>query len=197
MKRAVTLLLSGMSLAGPVTLSAQDPPERQESAVGNELDDFGGLIGLEFRFGDMMNEYAALAGIRGAVVLKRRVYLGLGGVGLVTDNALVGVAPAPLQPLRMGYGGLLIGYMIPTRSMVQFSVDLLLAGGGVSVEEGDDTDGIFVYEPTAAVELKLARMVRLRAGAGYRFVGDVDLAGIGDSDLRGPVGTFAIQLEWF
>jgi hypothetical protein len=167
-------------------------PERQESAIGTRLRDFGGYLELNTRFGDMMGEFAAFAGGRAAVLFKQRVYLGLGGAGLATDNALVGG-----QPLRMGYGGILFGYVVPTRSFVQFTADVLVGAGEVHPEGVDQEDEIFVFEPTVGIELALSRVVRLGLGSGYRFVGDTELAGFEDADLRGFTGTVSIRAGWF
>jgi hypothetical protein len=193
-----TLPLTGLlTMAFAATLNAQEP-ERQETAVGTRLRDFGGFVELDTRFGDMMGEFAAFAGARGAVRLKQRVYLGLGGAGLATDNAgIPGPIPGSIQPLRMGYGGILVGYVVPTRSLVDVTADVLVGAGGVSIKGTDSEDAIFVFEPTVGVDLRLARVARLGIGAGYRFVGDVDLAGIEDSDLRGFTGTVAIRVGWF
>jgi len=150
------------------------------------------------RFGDMMGEFAAFAGARGAVRLKQRVYLGLGGAGLATDNAEVaGPAPGSTQPLRMGYGGILIGYVVPTGSLVDVTADVLVGAGQVRLKETDEDDGLFVFEPSVGVELRLAPVARLGLGVGYRFVGDVELAGVEDADLRGVNGTVSIRVGWF
>jgi hypothetical protein len=47
------------------------------------------------------------------------------------------------------------------------------------------------------VELRLALIVRLGLGAGYRFVGGADSPGVRDSDLRGFTGTAAVRIGWF
>jgi hypothetical protein len=188
--RTIAGLLALAAVTAPIAANAQEP-DRQKHAIGTRLRDFGGFVELDMKFGDMMGEFAAFAGGRAAVLLKRRVYLGVGGAGLATDNALVGG-----QPLRMGYGGILIGYVIPTRSLVQITTDVLVGAGGIHPEGGQD-DGIFVFEPSVGLELILARFARLGLGTSYRFVGDADLAGLEDSDLRGLTGTVAVRLGWF
>jgi hypothetical protein len=180
------------------SLPAQEP-RPQESVIDTQVRDVGGFMELDLRFGDMMGEFAAFPGGRAAVLLKQRLYLGVGGAGLATDNAAIqGPVPGSTQPLRMGYGGMLVGYVIPTRSLVEVTADVLVGGGKVNPEHADVDDEIFVFEPSAALQLRLApRVVRLALGASYRFVGDVDLAGIEDSDLRGFTGTVSVRLGWF
>ena len=184
-----------------LTAQARDTTS-QESAIGTELRDFGGFLSLDLRFGDLASEYGAFAGGEAALLFKRRVYLGIRGAGLTTDNAPVaGPEPGTSRPLQMGYGGLLIGYVIPTRDFWQVTTDVLVGAGGARPDlDGagdDDWDGIFVFEPSLGLELKLARVARLRVGAGYRFVGGVDLTGIEDSDLRGVTGVVSLRVGWF
>jgi hypothetical protein len=192
----ITMGVLALMAMGP-SIQAQDR-EPPESAVGTRLRDFGGFVQLDARFGDMMGEFAAFAGARAAVLLKRRVYIGLGGAGLATDNAVVpGPTPGTTHPIRMGYGGLLIGYVIPTNSFVEITTDVLVGAGGVKLRDVDTDDAIFVFEPSVGIELNLSRVARLGFGAGYRFVGDTDLPGVEDSDLRGFTGTAAIKVGWF
>jgi hypothetical protein len=187
-----------LALLLTTTAAPAQEPERPPSAIGTGWRDFGGYLELDMKFGDLMNEFAAFAGGRAAVLLKRRVYLGIGAAGLATDNARIpGPVPGSSHALQMGYGGLLIGYVIPTRSLVQITTDVLVGAGGLDLEDQDQDDAVFVFEPTVGVELMLSRVVRLGLGAGYRFVGDTDLAGLEDSDLRGFTGTAAVRVGWF
>jgi hypothetical protein len=67
----------------------------------------------------------------------------------------------------------------------------------LSLKDADQDDAFFVFEPSVGVELRVAPVVRLGLGAGYRFVGDSDLPGVEDSDLRGFTGTASIRIGWF
>lgn len=195
--RMITGFLALLMMAGQLR-AQEDQPGGREGAIGTRLHDFGGFVGLDARFGDMMGEFAGFAGARAAVLLKQRVYLGLAGAGLATDNAeVVGPVPGSTRPLRMGYGGILVGYVVPTSSLVDVTADLLVGAGGIHPKGMDDDDAIFVFEPSVGLQLKLASVARLGLGAGYRFVGDVDVANVEDSDLRGFTGTLAILVGWF
>ena len=87
----LTLLVGLLHAVVPELLRAQT------SAVGARLSDYGAFLGLDMRFGDMAGEFAAFAGGDAAIVLKRKVYLGIRGAGLATDNAEIpatGATPA-------------------------------------------------------------------------------------------------------
>lgn len=197
---SMAALLTLVVTASPA--SAQTP-ERQ-SAIGGDLADYGGFVGLDMRFGDMANDFAVFTGGHAALLLKHRVYLGVSGAGLATDARLATpTSEAPGPSIDMGYGGVLIGYIVPTRSLVQFTAEALIAGGGVRLgersrpDDDEDWDPVFVFQPTAGAEIELAPIVRLGLGVGYRFVGGVDTSGLSDSDLRGVTGSATLRLGWF
>jgi hypothetical protein len=190
-------LLALLMIATPVALSSQESGH-QEGAVGTRPRDLGGHLELDMRFGDMMGTFAAFAGARGAIRLKQRVYLGIAGEGLATDNAEVqGPVPGATRALRMGYGGFLIGYVVRTRALVDLTADVLVGAGGVRLKDPDEDDALFVFEPSVGIGLWLAPIARLGLGAGYRFVGDVELPGVKDADLRGFNGTVSLRFGWF
>lgn len=199
--RIVASVLVALSL--PSIGAAQQPEE--QSAVSLDASDYGGFASMDMRFGDMADDFAVFMGGTLALLLKHRVYLGVRGAGLVTEETVHGSSEAVIDPtIQMGYGGVVVGYVIPTPSLVQFTAETLLAAGGVDLDEDADIDGddedweaVFVFEPVLSAELKLARIVRLGFGVGYRFVGGVDTPGLEDRDLRGAVGTATLRVGWF
>jgi len=192
MARFLMMVLTLLILVPPS--EAQSPETKpREQAMGTRLRDYGGFVELDTRFGNMMGDFAVFAGARGAVLLKQRVYLGLGGAGLATDNPV----PGSGESLGMGYGGLLIGYVVPTSSLMNVTADVLVGAGGLSTRSTDGIDRIFVFEPTVGLELRLARFARIGLGAGYRYIGSADLPGVQDSDLRGLTGTVSLRAGWF
>jgi hypothetical protein len=149
----------------------------------------------------MADEFAAFAGLEAALLLKGRVYVGVRGAGLATDNARVPASGSSAgRTLAMGYGGVLFGYVIRTHSLADLSIDALVGGGGIGTTETDsneDWDAIFVFEPSATVDLKLAPVLRIGVGLAYRFVGDADVVGFRDSAFRGLTGLVRIRAGRF
>lgn len=154
---------------------AAQQPDRQ-SAVSLDASDYGGFVSADMRFGDMADDFAVFMGGTLALLLKHRVYLGVRGAGLVTEETPRGSTQAVNDPtIHMGYGGVVVGYVIPLPSLVQFTAETLIAAGGVDLDddadiEGDEEDweAVFVFEPVLGAELKLAPIVRLGFGVGYR-----------------------------
>lgn len=89
MQRGTSWLCAGLLALSMAGMPAVAPAQ-------SRAHDFGGFVELDTRFGDMMGEFAAFAGARLAVRLKNRIYLGVGGEGLATDNARVAVPGARL-----------------------------------------------------------------------------------------------------
>jgi hypothetical protein len=58
-------------------------------------------------------------------------------------------------------------------------------------------DALFLFEPSLSAEIRLARIVRLGLGVGYRYVGAIDTPGLNDADLRGITGMASLRLGWF
>jgi hypothetical protein len=188
----------GVVMLLATTLPGAASAQRSESAFGSRMSDFGGFVELDTRFGELMGDFAGFAGARAALRLKQRVYLGVGGAGLATDNARIpGATPGTSHRLNMGYGGILVGYAVPTREFLDLTADVLIGGGGVSLDGLSRSDEFFAFEPSVGVELRIAPVLRFGLGASYRFVGDVELQGVNDSDLRGFTGTASIRLGWF
>jgi hypothetical protein len=177
--------------AGWLTLSIAATPAA--APAQSQAHDFGGFVELDTRFGDMMGEFAAFPGARLALRLKDRIYIGMGGSGLATDNEAGGSA----HTLEMGYGGFLVGYSVPTRELLNVTADVLVGAGQVTLNGSDQDDEFFLFEPSLGVELRVAPVLRLGLGAGYRYVGGAELPGVEDDDLRGLTGTASVRLGWF
>jgi hypothetical protein len=188
--RNAHVIAAAILISIPSAAAAQ-APERQ-SAIGTDLRDYGGFVGLEGRFGDMGGAFGGFAGGHAALLLKQTVYLGLSGVALVSEEPGV----------DMAYGGLLAGYVVPTSALVQVTVEALLAGGAVRPSNpvsasDEDWDDLLVFEPTMGIELKLAPVLRLGFGVSYRFAGGSNTPGIDDGDLRGFNGSIVVRAGWF
>ena len=191
-----------LALAAALT-AACSAQAQERTALSSDLSDYGIFAGLDMRFGDIAGEYAGLAGAHAAVRLKENIYLGLRGIGLATDaERLAAAAGAPDAELEFGYGGLLVGYILPLPGALQLTAEALIGAGGVKLdddtsEDGDERDEVFVFEPSLGAEIRLASFARIGLGAGYRYVGGTDVAGLRDHDLRGVVGTATLRIGRF
>lgn len=134
-------------------------------------------------------------GIRGAWIINRTFAIGLAGYefghdGVKLDDSDEGYG----RTVQGGYGGLLLQYILGSKSVVHGVADVTVGAGGACVElDGDGSSdckgarGFFVVEPTANVELNVATFMRIAVGGGYRLVVGPKDDQIASSDLSGMV----------
>jgi len=158
----------------------------------------GGFAGLEMRFGDLAGAFATFAGAEFAILINDRVYVGVRGAGLATDNAMA-QGPTGQDTLKMGYGGLVVGHLVPLTSQMDLAVDALVGAGsyGAASTPSSEHDAVFVFEPSASLALRVLPFMRIGVGASYRFVGDASFGGVRDADLRGLTGMLYVRVGRF
>lgn len=177
---AVAVLLAG----GASALAAQE----EETLVGGKMTS-GGFGGPVIKVTGVAGETGALVGGRGGWIINHTFVLGAGGYGLATDLERSGTR------VDFGYGGLELEFVTRPMRLIHFTVAAMVGGGGVNSTTADD--GVFVFEPQAGIELNVTTFFRLHAGAGYRFVTDVDFPGLTDGDLSAAFGGLTLKFGKF
>jgi len=158
----------------------------------------GGFGAPVVKFSEVNNSFAVFAGGRGGWIINSTFVIGGGGYGLSND-IVPDETSSPFDPFRridMGYGGLELEYIGMSDKLVHYSVYVLIGGGGVSYQ-GPISDGFFVLEPAANVEVNLTRWFRINGGVGYRFVSGVELPGLTNSDLSAFAGSLTFKFGSF
>ncbi|MCC6460549.1 MAG: hypothetical protein IT260_08765 [Saprospiraceae bacterium] len=138
-----------------------------------------------------------------------------GGVGLVFNRfsaGFFGMGETFSTPkfqgdrLALGYGGLWLGYVLPSHKLLHLYTSLKIAGGATGSGNFDDdwefdedwNDAIFVAIPEAGLELNVARWFRLSGTVGYRYVGGFDGWGsLGKNDLNALTYGLTLRFGWF
>jgi len=190
-------------LLAPICIFAQDTqeaPEPQEQILFQHSRIKGGFGGPIFSWSNTDGQTGYGAGGGGGVVFDR-FFVGLFGMGETFDRPIVGE-----NQLAIGYGGLWLGYVVPSHKVLHLYTSLKIAGGGVGTTDFDDdwdfdddpTDVVFVVVPEAGVELNVTRWMRLSGSVGYRFVDGFDgWASFGPKDLNAPVYNLTMRFGWF
>jgi hypothetical protein len=104
-----------------------------------------------------------------------------------------------------GYGGLLLQYVIGSTHLLHGFVDTTVGGGVMCLQtgstEGDEDNchghGFFAVEPSANLEINVARFMRVSLGAGYRVAVAGDASQLSSANLSGFVGRTALQFGHF
>ena len=160
----------------------------------------GGFGGPIFSWSKTNNKTGFGAGGGGGVVLDR-FFVGLFGMGETFDRLSIGN-----EQLALGYGGLWMGYTVPSHKLLHLYTSVKIAGGGVTVTDFQDdwefednfTDATLVVVPEAGLELNVARWFRLGGTVGYRFVdGFEGWNNYKKNDLNAPVYALTLRFGWF
>ena len=89
-----------------------------------------------------------------------------------------------------------------TAERVDFTVEGVVGGGGACLQN-PQTGGcyartpMFVGQPGVGLHVRLAPVVRLALGLGYRVVAAKAWTGPGSRELGAPVGTVMLEFGWF
>jgi hypothetical protein len=180
------LLIAVLVMAIPFCVNAEE-----KTLISGEIES-GGYGGPVVKLSSVNNEFCVFIGGRGGWIINHAFVVGGGGYGLATDIFVSG------KKLVMGYGGLELGYVFLSDSLVHFTLHSLLGFGGVSLETDPmSADEFFVIEPEATVVLNVSRFFRIAAGASYRFVTGVTTSGLSDAALSGLTGQLVFKFGSF
>ena len=161
MKTLKVFLISAIILAG-FSSNAQRktgfgaPSVSYTTINGNNVWEAGGLGGYHF---------------------TPSLYIGGAGYGSSYDS--------PNNSTSMGYGGLVIGYVIAPSKTLHINTRILSAIGGAEVVQDGVTygDKIGVFRLTVEAEVLTTSWMQVGLGGGYRFVADAELGDISSKDL--------------
>lgn len=194
--------MKGIVLVSVLFLGAVSVFAQEETLIEKELT-YGGFGAPVVRFTEVRDELGIMVGGRGGVVVNHLFSIGGGGYGLA-NGVDAGVSVPDTLELEMGYGGLELEWIGFSDRLVHLTFYTLLGAGGVSFRTADDdgvdefdTDTIYVAEPIANIEVNVTKFFRMNAGAGYRFVWDVDAPGLEDDDLGGVTASLTFKFGRF
>ncbi len=189
------------ALAPQVETAAEGSEEREQTLLSGQVT-HGGYGGPRLAYGRIAGRDAVTVGGEGGWIINHSIILGVAGCGLVSSQPAPG-AYASNEDLTLGYGGLMLGYTFFSDRLVHGTLSALVGAGGMGTRSrfGPDTrdlnDAFFVFEPTATVELNVARHFRLGAALSYRLVRGVETDGITNSDLSGLFGSMVLKFGKF
>jgi hypothetical protein len=144
-----------------------------------------GFGGPTLQLTGLNGSFAAMVGVVGGLTIKQRV----------------SIAGTP-QRLNFTFGGLLLAVVFARASRVDFTVEGTFGGGGACQQNPKNGEcyartAMFVGQPGLGVHIKLAPIVRLALGLGYRFVVERSWSGPGGRHLGAPVGSILLEFGWF
>lgn len=154
-------------------------------------------------FSNLNGDFALFVGGEGALVANHQWVIGGGGSWLVTDHKVSAPPPDSVRRIRLGYGGLKLGYIATPSYLIHLTFGALIGAGGVRFADPDRDnnghgmnrgDAFFIFEPEAGAELNITENVRLNIAATYRWITATDTRfGVSAADLSGPALALALR----
>jgi hypothetical protein len=182
-------------------LSAAEQPSQGPMIVERVHNGF--LVVPEYKFTELDQRSAGLAGAYAGFVIDEHFFVGGGGYVLTTQR----------RGRDLAYGGLVLQWLEAGNDIFGFSAKTLLGGGSTEssgayqiLDRGRlisqpfrTRQSFFVAEPEVDLLVHFTDHVGLAVGAGYRFAGsdryNRDLGfGLSDSRLSGAVGSIGLQI---
>ncbi len=149
-----------------------------------EVDSNGGLMG-GLKVGGLLNDRLAL-GLAARTVLD----------SIETESPFL----QDIENTDFWYGGFFTEYVFHPDNLVYFSIDLTLGSGQLNVKRtagGEESATVFVAEPGVNAMLNVTETFMIGLGAHYRFVHNVEVQDLDESDVSGILGTVFLRFtEW-
>jgi opacity protein-like surface antigen len=194
MKKVLAVLLAAVLLAAVAHAG-------ERILFGGQVE-HGGFGGPYVKFTQINNQFGLLVGGRGAWIINHVLAIGGGGCGLANNVD----SNRPDSLVSFGYGGGILEWIIRSDEVLHFTIETLIGGGGIGLfpdnqqdsgSRDQHSDGVFVMEAAANLELNVATWFRADAGLGYRLVSGVEIAGLTNSDFSGPAATLMLKFGKF
>ncbi|GJM32198.1 MAG: hypothetical protein DHS20C18_11990 [Saprospiraceae bacterium] len=139
------------------------------------------------------NDWGMVKGGSFGVEFGRSILLGYGNYRLKDDIRLAGNG----DQFDMKYKGLLIGFTPNSYKIVHPKISIFTGSGKVSLQDSN-ADRVFVFQPSAGIEVNIFKWFRMGLEGGYRFVSNVDLANYSNEDFSAPFAQLELRfgLSW-
>jgi hypothetical protein len=187
------------------------PVLAQDETLLDEPIDNGGFGGPAIQFTPVNDKLGILVGGGGGWIIGHTIVIGGFGYGLANEVPGRQITSDSSLLLNFGYGGVYLAYIHNSGSLLHFSVNTLIGGGSVDYRRQSDggnyefsnndpnsrSDAFFVLEPGINLELNVAKNFRIALGANYRFISEIDLAGMSNSRLSGPAANLIFKFGSF
>jgi len=198
MTSRATLALA-LLFAGATAAQAQNPGGLPSGPLVLERIESHFVIAPEYKVTDIDGRTGQLAGVSAGVLTDESMYLG-GAIYSLANRS---------DDFEMTYGGLLIGWTVPTGSRIRvggrglFGFGTATLGDAVSVRTPRSSfthtvvfrqrDDFVFAEPQAQAHVSVSSHIAVDATAGYRFAGWDDFL---NDRLNGATGSLAMQIGW-
>ncbi|MBK9753345.1 MAG: hypothetical protein IPO88_07525 [Nannocystis sp.] len=164
-----------------------------------KLTGFGGPV---LQLTGLTRSFAAMVGLAGGLTIRQRVSLGATALWLLNPVAAGRTEVGAEQRLNVNFGGLLLAVVVARTKRVDFTIEGIVGGGGACLQNPKTGScyartAMFVGQPGVGLHVRLAPVVRLALGLGYRLVAAKAWAGPSSLQLGAPVGNVMLEFGLF
>lgn len=161
-----------------------------------------GYLGPTLQLTRLHAAFGATVGLGAGAWIRERVAVGAAVHWLLNPIDAGKTALGATQRLAVNYGGLTLAVVVARTGALSFALGGLIGGGGACLQNPDNGNcyartEMFVGQPGVALHLRLAPVLRLVLGFGYRLVKARAWTGPGELALGGPTGAVMLEFGWF
>ncbi|UCD23591.1 MAG: hypothetical protein JSW51_11190 [Gemmatimonadota bacterium] len=169
-----------------ISISVSTTALGQEQTLVTGSVESGGMGAPVVKLTQVADEFSVMLGGRGGWIINHTFLIGAGGYGLANDVDMDGIPPR--RDIEFGYGGLELEYINSSNSMIHFTVQGLIGGGGITtrMQYIYESEAVFVMEGGANLMLNITPYFRIGIGGGYRWVTDVDIRILSSAAMSAP-----------
>jgi len=187
-------------LIAALVLSSALPALAGRDALIDHRDKWNLFSKFELGFTEIDNSSAILGGVSIGGLLNDKLGIGIAAHTLIDNVETESPFLESIDNTDFIYGGLYTEYVFSPESLVYLSLDLLVGGGQLRInnlagEEQKST--VLAVEPGLNVMINITETFNFGLGVSYRFIQNVDIEGIENSDLSGVTGNVFFRFTQF
>ncbi len=160
----------------------------------NKYSAFGAPV---IKYTSFSNQDALIIGGKFGFVINDNIVLGGGFYGLISNvhTDYIDFPSGQNIIMNLNYGGLELEYIFLPASLIHFSMEILLAGGGLYFAVPDNSDphdnyaklNLLLYEPSFNIGYNALNWLRIDLNVSYRLITSYDIIsyGVNKKDING------------
>ena len=162
--------------------------QRHETIFRNGFGLTGIWGGPKYNFSVFDEDVAYVRGGTFAFEFGNTILVGWSGTKF-RDEVLIEGVP---QGFKLDYSNFMVN-VAPTSYRAIHPIMGVQLGGGKLKFENNDSERVFIVQPSAGFEINIFEFLRLGLKGGYRFVSDIDTRGIENTDISSPFGQINLK----
>ncbi|MCB2200266.1 porin family protein [bacterium] len=192
MKKIILTTVLILTLA----FSAQAAP--QSIFSGRDLD-HGGMGSFSTGAAMFNGDLVGLSGGRGQWIINHQIGLGFSGYSFYNVPDII--QGGDRYNMQVDFGGFDMEYFFNSDEVLHYSLYAMIGRGQITAQSESinfsDSDDYFSFYPQANAELNVTNWFRINAGVGYQLAQGVNVVGLDNSDLSGPIANVTFKFGKF